>query len=71
GEEIFFDYSTTMHDNEKKINKLNGILWTCKCKCGSENCRKIIHQFKTLPKERQEFYLKNKFAPDFILKEFK
>jgi hypothetical protein len=73
GGEITFDYSTTMNDNEEKIKNegKGGELWTCKCKCGSKNCRKIIHQFKTLPQETQEFYLKNNFAPDFVLRNFK
>jgi len=70
GEEIFYDYSTTMADNQEKIEAANGMLWTCKCRCDSKNCRKIINQFRTLPKSVQEFYLKNKFAPDFILKKF-
>jgi len=70
GEEINFDYSTTMNDNEEKINQSGSILWTCKCRCGSKSCRGIINQFKTLPKKKQNFYLKNKFAPDFILRNF-
>ncbi|VVB78337.1 SET domain protein [uncultured archaeon] len=70
GEEITFDYSTTMDDNRKKIEDSGGILWTMKCKCGSKNCRKIVDQFRTLPLERQRYYIKNKSAPDFILKKF-
>ncbi|MEK6859569.1 MAG: SET domain-containing protein [Nanoarchaeota archaeon] len=70
GEEITFDYSTTMDDNEEKIKKAGRTLWTMKCNCGSKNCRGIIDQFKTLPKERIEFYTKNKLVPDFILRKF-
>lgn len=66
GEEIFFDYSTTMNDYEKRIVETGGALWTCKCHCGAKKCRGVIDQFKTLPKTRQNFYIKNKFAPDFI-----
>ena len=51
-EEITFDYSTTMNDNEEKIVKAGRSLWTSKCNCGANNCRGIIDQFKTLPKER-------------------
>lgn len=65
-EEIFYDYSTTMNDNKEKI----GDLWTMKCKCGSKNCRGVVDQFKTLPLERKIFYIKNKLAPDFILRRF-
>jgi hypothetical protein len=70
GEEITFDYSITMNDNEDKIKKAGRSLWKCECRCGSKNCRGIIDQFKTLPKEVQIFYIKNKFMPDFMLKQF-
>lgn len=71
GEEITYDYSTTMSDNREKIEKVGGKLWTHECNCRSKNCRKIIDQFITLPKERQNFYLSNKFMPDFMLKKFR
>ncbi|MCX6749683.1 MAG: SET domain-containing protein [Candidatus Pacearchaeota archaeon] len=73
GEEITYDYSTTMNDNEEKIKNEGdgGELWTCKCRCGSDNCRNVIDQFKTLPKETRAFYIRNKFMPDFMLKKFK
>lgn len=71
GEEITYDYSTTMNDNERKIKKAGRELWTCKCHCNSKECRGIIDQFKTLPAEKRKFYIKNKLVPDFILKEFK
>ena len=71
GGEITYDYSTTMNDNEEKIKKAGRELWTCKCHCGVKNCRGIIDQFKTLPKEKQNFYICNKFLPDFMLKHFK
>jgi uncharacterized protein len=65
GEEIFWDYSTTMDDQIPR-----GLQWTMKCKCGSKNCRKKIDQFKRLPLETQKYYIENKFAPDFILRKF-
>jgi SET domain-containing protein len=71
GEEITYDYSTTMDDNEEKIKETGAELWTCECKCGSNNCRKIIHQFKTLPQETKSFYIENNFMPDFMLRNFK
>ena len=71
GEEITYDYSTTMNDNKQKINAAGRRLWKCKCYCGSKNCRGIINQFKTLPKKRQLYYIKNKFMPDFMLNAFK
>lgn len=71
GEEINYDYSTTMNDNEEKILKAGRKLWTCKCNCGAKSCRNIIDQFRTLPKKIQSFYVKNKLIPDFMLKHFK
>ena len=71
GEEITYDYSTTMNDNEVKIKKAGRALWTCECNCGSKNCRGMIDQFKTLPKKIQNFYISNKFMSDFMLKHFK
>lgn len=67
GEELTYDYSTTMDDNYRYASRS---LWTNKCNCGAKNCRKSIDQFRFLPKKIQDFYLKNKFAPDFILKKF-
>jgi len=69
-EEITYDYSTTMDDNSKKIEVGDGELWSMKCNCGKDNCRGVIDQFRTLPAEIQEYYTKNKFAPDFILRKF-
>ena len=69
-EEIFYDYSTTMNDNQEKIENSGGELWDMECKCGNSNCRGVIAQFKTLPLELQEYYVKNKLAPDFILRKF-
>jgi len=69
-EEITYDYSTTMNDNRKRIEELGSELWTMECNCGSENCRGIVDQFKTLPEDRKDFYIKNKFAPDFIIRKF-
>ncbi len=69
-EEITYDYSTTMDDNREKIEVSGGGLWTMECNCGSGNCRGIVDQFKTLPNERKEFYIKNRLAPDFIIRNF-
>jgi SET domain-containing protein len=70
GEEFTYDYSTTMNYNEEKFLNFGQELWTCTCNCGSENCRGIIDQFKTLPKTRQEYYIENKFMPDFMIEQF-
>lgn len=70
GEEITFDYSTTMDYDHERIKKAGIAPWTCKCNCRSPNCRGIIDEFKTLPPETQEFYIKNKYLPDFIQNKF-
>lgn len=70
GEEITFDYSTTMDDDDEGTKKFGEVWLRCKCNCGEKNCRGIIDQFPKIPREIQEFYLKNKLVPDFILKKF-
>ncbi len=70
GEEITYDYSTTMNDNKEKIENAGRELWTCTCRCGSRNCRGIIDQFKTLPENILQYYISNKFMPDFMLRKF-
>lgn len=46
GEEIVWDYSTTMFDEK----------WTLECECGSGKCRKIVRNFKELPLEIKQRY---------------
>lgn len=60
GEEIFFDYSTTMSENS----------WTMECGCLSSNCRKIIKDFHYLPSNVKEKYLKLGIVQDFIVCEY-
>ncbi len=54
-EEITFDYSTCIADG-----------WEMKCTCKSKNCRKIIKDFKYLPKKIKEKYAKLKIVPRWI-----
>ncbi|OGE84294.1 MAG: hypothetical protein A2846_02025 [Candidatus Doudnabacteria bacterium RIFCSPHIGHO2_01_FULL_49_9] len=57
GEEITFDYSTTMLDDD----------WTMKCDCGSNKCRKIIKEFRFLPEETKERYIQLGIVPNYVL----
>ncbi|MFT4304865.1 MAG: SET domain-containing protein [Candidatus Woesearchaeota archaeon] len=57
-EEITWDYSTTMYKEEYTFN----------CLCGNKNCRKIVKDFKYLPKNTQKKYIKLGIVPDFIIK---
>jgi hypothetical protein len=55
-EEIFFDYSTYMDENN----------WEIPCECGSPNCRGIIRDFKTLPQDLQDKYLELDIVGNFL-----
>lgn len=56
GEELFWDYSTSMLERH----------WTMKCSCGEKNCRKIITDFDLLPKNLQAKYLTLNIVLPFI-----
>lgn len=60
-EEITFDYSTTMDEDD----------WELNCKCDSKNCRKIIRDFKYLSEEIQQKYIKLGIVPEYILENLK
>ena len=45
GEEIRFDYSTTISDG-----------WTMACRCGEENCRGLVVAFQLLPETIRRRY---------------
>jgi hypothetical protein len=45
-EQITYDYSSTISPTQ----------WDMKCKCGSKNCRKIIHDIRSIPQEQLKIY---------------
>jgi uncharacterized protein len=57
GEEIHYDYSTTMAED----------LETMLCACGSARCRQVIRDFRHLPPEAKRDYLAWGVVPDFVL----
>lgn len=59
GEEIVFDYSTTLASND---------IWKMKCNCGSKICRGVVKRFILLPKALRERYVQEKTVPEYILK---
>lgn len=61
GQEIFYDYSTTILDEDD---------WTMICQCGSKNCRLIIGDFRSLPSEIQKKYLQLDMVQPFIKEYF-
>lgn len=42
--------------------------WTMKCNCGDKDCRKIIKDFKHLPRSTKEKYIKLGIVPDYVKK---
>jgi uncharacterized protein len=56
GEQICYDYSTTMLDRR----------WTMRCDCRSLPCRRTIEDFDLLPRELQNHYLRLGVVQRFI-----
>jgi hypothetical protein len=61
GDEVVWDYSTTMDETE----------WEMDCTCGSVNCRKRIRDFRYLPKNIQDKYINLGIVPNYILPSLK
>jgi hypothetical protein len=59
GEEIRFDYSTTMSEDH----------WTMDCRCGEPFCRGVILDFHHLPPVTQDRYLQLGIVQRFIVEE--
>lgn len=57
-EEITWDYSTTMDEDD----------WEMNCNCGSKSCRGRIRDFKYLPSDIQKKYLDLGIVPEYIQK---
>lgn len=60
GDEITWDYSTTMDEDD----------WEMDCKCGSKICRKRIRDFKYLSPDIQKIYLDLGIVPKYISENF-
>ncbi len=58
GEEITFDYSTTMVQDE----------WEMECLCRRINCRKIIREFVHLSEALRKKYKRHQMVPQFVQK---
>ena len=59
GEEIRFDYSTTMLERH----------WELDCECGARQCRRRIRDFDLLPDSLQDYYIRLGVVQGFILNE--
>lgn len=60
GDQIFFDYSTTMDEGD----------WAMACLCGESTCRGAAADFKRLPTETRAKYLQLGVVQRFIAKQF-
>lgn len=56
GEEIRYDYSTTMEEHS----------FTMTCRCGAPTCRGVVSDFSTLPENLQQWYLNQGIVMRFI-----
>jgi class 3 adenylate cyclase len=60
GEEIFYDYSTTMNEDH----------WTLACRCGSTLCRGNVGDFKHLPLRTRQRYLRLGIVQAYLARQF-
>ena len=60
GDEIFYDYSTTMSENH----------WTLVCLCGSSLCRGKIGDFKDLPRWTRHRYLRIGIVQSYLARRY-
>lgn len=60
GEELTFDYSTSMAENS----------WTMQCGCDSPNCRHVIGDFVDLPAELKSRYRRLGIIPAWLSEDF-
>jgi len=54
GEEVTWDYSTSIGDNDES---------TFECNCGEPNCRGVIGKWNDLPEELKEMYKELSISP--------
>ena len=59
GDEIVFDYSTILGDDD---------IWTMRCNCGERACRGRIKRFGALPTALRARYLDEGLVPSFIVR---
>lgn len=60
GEELTFDYSTSMAENA----------WTMECHCGSAHCRHVIGDFVDLPGDLKTHYRELGIVPEWLSPDF-
>ena len=60
GDEITFDYSTTMDDGD----------WEMPCACGEPGCRGVVRDYHTLPPAVRSRYEWLGVVPEFLLRKY-
>jgi hypothetical protein len=60
GEELTFDYSTSMAENA----------WTMACCCGTKSCRRVVGDFTDLPEDLKTHYRALRVVPEWLSPEF-
>jgi hypothetical protein len=55
GEEVTWDYSTTMFEDD----------WEIECLCGAYNCRGRIREFRYLPDDIKRKYISFGIVPEY------
>ena len=60
GEEIFYDYSTTMCNEH----------WTLACLCGTTLCRGNIGDFRELPSQTRQRYLRSGIVQSHVARQY-
>jgi hypothetical protein len=58
GTEIVIDYSTTLGDDD---------IWTMRCRCGTDGCRRTVRRFGSLPLALQAEYVRAGLVPRYII----
>lgn len=59
GEELTFDYSTTMSRDR----------WRMACRCGARGCRGLVREFRFLPPTVRDRYVSLGIVPAYVLDE--
>jgi uncharacterized protein len=57
GDEIFYDYSTTVDER----------MWQMNCRCKAPNCRKIICDYVSVPHDQKIFYVEKGALTDHVI----
>ena len=61
GKEVTYDYSTTMYEDD----------WKMECRCGYGKCRRVVRDFKFLLRDVQQKYIKLGVVPQYVIENLK